>query len=131
MKRLRVARLVILFIALYLPLSAAPSRLPQSPSKQPAGKIMGTLLDINGGRVANAKVRVASADFKWEGESEERGDFTVEVPEGEYWIPVQAVGFRDFEGPYLAPSWKQYEFVVRSPNTLRRHPVLLGIKSRA
>jgi hypothetical protein len=101
MKRLKIARLVILFIALYLPLSAAPSRLLQPSSKQPAGKIMGTLLDINGGRVANAKVRVASAKFKWEGESDERGDFTVEVPEGEYWISVRAVGFRPFEGPYL------------------------------
>jgi hypothetical protein len=101
MKRLNIARLVILFIALYLPLSAAPSRLPQSSSKQPAGKIMGTLLDANAARVPHATVRVASANFKWEGESDEVGDFTVELPEGEYRISVQAAGFLPFESALL------------------------------
>ena len=124
MKRLKIARLVILFIALYLPLSAAPSRLLQSSSKQPAGKIMGTLLDVNGGRVAHAKVRVASAKFKWEGESDEAGDFTVEVPEGEYRIFVQAVGFLPFESALLRVKPNITEMIniyleVRAPS----HPI--------
>jgi hypothetical protein len=85
---------------------------------------MGTLLDINGSRVAHAKVKVESANFKWKGESDERGDFTVEVPEGEYWISVQAVGFRDFEGPYLRVKSNVTEMInihleVKAPT----HPV--------
>jgi uncharacterized membrane protein len=101
MKRLKITRFVTLFIALCLSLSAAVSRAPQSPAKQQTGKIMGTLLDINGSRVANAKVKVESAKFKWEGESDEAGDFTVELPAGEYRIFVQALGFKYFESAFF------------------------------
>jgi uncharacterized membrane protein len=101
MKRLKITRFVTLFIALCLSLSAAASQAPQSPAKQQTGKIMGTLLDINGSRVAHAKVKVESAKFKWEGESDEAGDFTVELPAGEYRILVQAPGFRYFESAFL------------------------------
>ena len=111
MKRLKIASLATLLIALYLPLSAAPSRAPQSHAEQPTGKIMGTLLDVNGSRVANAKVRVESAKFKWEVESDEAGDFTVELPAGEYRIFVQAVGFRDFESAFLRVKPKVTEMI--------------------
>jgi hypothetical protein len=85
---------------------------------------MGTLLDVTGDRVAHAKVRVEGANFKWKGESDERGEFTVELPEGEYWVSVQAVGFRPFEGPYLRVKPNVTEMinihlVVKTPS----HPI--------
>ena len=62
---------------------------------------MGTLLDVNDARVARAKIKVESASFQWQGESDEAGDFTVEVPAGTYRIYVRANGFRKFESAFL------------------------------
>ena len=62
---------------------------------------MGTLLDVNDARVAQAKVKIESTKFKWEGESDEAGAFTAEVPADTYQIYVKANGFRKFESAFL------------------------------
>jgi len=41
---------------------------------------MGTLLDVNDARIVHAKVRIENEKFKWAGESDDAGDFTVVVP---------------------------------------------------
>ena len=111
MKRLKIVSFFAFFIAFYLPLSAASSRSPQSAAKQPAGKVMGTLLDVNEARIAHAKVKVESGKFKWEGESDEAGDFTVKLPAGVYRIYVQAAGFRPFESAFLRVKPKVTEMI--------------------
>lgn len=62
---------------------------------------MGTVLDEYDARVAHAKIRIENAHFKWEGESDDAGDFAANVPVGEYRIYVNASGFRKFESPFL------------------------------
>jgi hypothetical protein len=92
---------VAYLVILGLPLSAPSSELPYSSPGSPAGRIMGTVLDINDARVARAKVKVEAASFQWEGESDDAGDFSVEVPAGVYRIYVRATGFRKFESAFL------------------------------
>lgn len=111
MKQLKAAGLVALLCILCLPLIAAPSRLLQPSANQPASKIMGTLLDVNDARVAHAKIKVESAKFKWEGESDEAGDFTADVPVDTYRIYVEANGFRKFESPFLKAKSRITELV--------------------
>jgi hypothetical protein len=81
--------------------SAASFPLPPSSTNQATGKIMGVLLDVNDARIVHAKIKIESKDFKWEGESDEAGEFTVDVPAGTYLIYADANGFRKFESPFL------------------------------
>jgi hypothetical protein len=101
MNRMKFVRAVAYLVILGLPLSASSSGLPNCSASSPAGRIMGTLLDVNDARVARAKIKVESASFQWQGESDEAGDFTVEVPAGTYRIYVGANGFRKFESAFL------------------------------
>ena len=93
--------LSVIACLIVLGLSLTAASLPIPPQKSQAGKIMGTLLDVNEARVTRAKIRVEGAKFKWQGESDEAGDFTAEVPAGEYLIYVSAHGFRKFESAFL------------------------------
>jgi hypothetical protein len=101
MDRMKFLRAVAYLVILGLPLDASSSGLPNCSPSSPAGRIMGTLLDVNDARVARAKIKVEGASFQWEGESDEAGDFTVEVPAGTYRIYVYANGFRKFESAFL------------------------------
>ena len=58
-------------------------------------------MDVNKARVFRAKVRVRGWEFRWEGETNEAGEFTMAVPAGEYRIYVVAAGFRKFESESL------------------------------
>ena len=70
-------------------------------AKKSAGHIAGVVLDKNNARVVRARIKVAGQGFKWLGETDTNGEFTVEVPFGEYRIYVVAAGFRNFESAYL------------------------------
>ena len=111
MKRLKMMSFFALIIVFCLPSSATSFRSPQSAGKTPTGKIMGTLLDVNDARVTQAMVRVEGGKLKWEGESDEAGDFTVELPVGDYRIYVQAAGFRPFESAFLKVKPKIIEMI--------------------
>jgi len=70
-------------------------------AKRKAGQIVGVVLDKNDARVVRARIKVAGQGFKWLGETDTNGEFTVEVPFGEYRIYVIAPGFRKFESASL------------------------------
>ena len=101
MNRTKFLSAVAYLVILGLPLSGSSSGLTSSAPSLAAGRIMGTLLDVNDARVARAKIKVEGPSFHWEGESDEAGDFTVEVPAAKYRIYVRANGFRKFESAYL------------------------------
>jgi hypothetical protein len=101
MKPMKLINAIALLIIIGLPLSASSSRLSSSSQTSPVGRIMGTLLDVNDSRVDRAKIKVEGAGITWEGEADEAGDFTVDVPAGTYRIYVRANGFRKFESAYL------------------------------
>jgi uncharacterized membrane protein len=101
MTRMKFLGAVAYLVILSLPLSASSSELTSCSPSSAAGRIMGTLLDVNDARVARAKVKVEAASFQWEGQSDEAGDFSVEVPAGTYRIYVRATGFRKFESAFL------------------------------
>ena len=101
MNRMKFLSAVAYLVILGLPLSLSSSGLASSSPSSAAGRIVGTLLDVNDARVNGAKIKVENASFHWEGESDEAGDFTVEVPAGTYRIYVRANGFRKFESGYL------------------------------
>jgi len=99
MKSLNYTGLVGILVIIFLSAFATPS---QTRPKQPKSIIMGTLLDANDARVANAQIKIVNEHFKWEGESDEAGDFTAFVPVGTYRIYANAHGFRRFESPLNA-----------------------------
>jgi len=96
MKLMRVGTVIVCLLVCSLAPFEASVRLDES-SEQEVGKIVGAILDAYDARVAHAQVRIESRKFKWEGESDEAGEFTVEVPAGSYRIYVNANGFRRFE----------------------------------
>lgn len=59
------------------------------------------VLDVNDARVKGAKIKVDGPGFKWQGQTDDAGEFTLESPAGEYRIYVYAPGFRRFESPFL------------------------------
>ena len=79
MNQMKFLRAVAYLVILGLPLSVSSSGLASSSPGSAAGRIVGTLLDVNDARVNGAKIKVENASFHWEGESDEAGDFTVEV----------------------------------------------------
>jgi hypothetical protein len=111
MRQGKIASVITLLIFLVLPPCLASSRALPSSAKPRMGKIMGTLLDANDARVAHAKVRIESSKFRWEGISDDAGDFTAAVPTGTYRIYVEAHGFRKFESAFLSVKPKVIEMV--------------------
>ena len=101
MNRMKFLNAIACLVVLGFCLSVASSPLPGASPQSQAGRIMGTLLDVNDARVARAKIKVEGAGVKWEGESDEAGDFTADVPAGTYRIYVRANGFRTFESAFL------------------------------
>ena len=101
MNHMRFLSAIAGLVVLGLSLSGDSSPLRVASSKSSTGRIMGTLLDSNDARVVRGKIKVEGAGFKWEGESDEAGDFTADVPAGRYRIYVRANGFRSFESPFL------------------------------
>jgi len=101
MNRIKFLSALAGLVVLGLSLSAASSPLRVASPQSSTGRIMGTLLDVNDARVVGAKIKVEGGRFKWEGESDEAGDFTADVPAGRYRIYVRANGFRSFESAFL------------------------------
>jgi hypothetical protein len=110
MKKTRILAAIFCLLVCNLAPGKASIRLDDS-SEQEVGKIVGTLLDAYDARVAHAPVRVESAKFKWEGESDEAGDFSAAVPAGSYRIYVNANGFRRFESAFLKVKANTSEMV--------------------
>jgi len=98
MKSQKCIGLIATFVIICLSVFATQS---QPRVKRPTSIIMGTVLDVNDARVVHAKIKIENAHFKWEGESDDAGDFTANVPIGTYRIYVNANGFRRFESPFL------------------------------
>jgi hypothetical protein len=96
-KFIAIACLVVLGSSLRVASSPVLGPSPESST----GRIMGTLLDVNDARVNGANIKVEGPRFKWEGESDEAGDFTADMPPGTYRIYVRAKGFRSFESVFL------------------------------
>ncbi len=101
MNRVRLVSLMTCFAVLHL-LGVSGTLQSANPSaKRKAGQIVGVVLDKNDARVVRARIKVAGQGFKWLGETDTNGEFTVEVPFGEYRIYVIAPGFRKFESASL------------------------------
>jgi hypothetical protein len=101
MKRMKVVGAIACLLVCCLSLSTASARLDKSSQEPPVGRILGTVTDAFDVRVAHAKVRIEGGKVKWEGESDEAGEFSAEVPAGLYRIFVNANGFRRLESALL------------------------------
>jgi hypothetical protein len=101
MKPIKTLGVIACLLVCGLVPSTASIRLDESNRKLPAGRIVGSVVDAYDARVSHAKVRVESGSNKWEGETDEAGDFSAELPPGSYRIYVKADGFRAFESAFL------------------------------
>ena len=118
-------------VVLGLTLSVASSPLPGGSPQSPAGRIMGTLLDVNDARVPRARIEVEGEGFKWDRESDEAGDFTVDVPAGMYRIYVRANGFRKFESAFLRVKSDVTEMVnIHLEVQPITHPIPVGSEKK-
>ncbi len=101
MNRVRLVSLIT-FIAAFHLLGVSGTLQSANPSaKKKAGQITGVVLDVNDARIVHVRIKVAGQGFKWLGETGANGEFTVEVPFGEYRVYVYAPGFRKFESSSL------------------------------
>ncbi len=88
MKTARIIFVMLLALAYTLPVSARDER---------KSWIIGVVLDVNGARIPNAKVRIEDARASHEMYTSEEGAFEAEVSEGTYRITIEAQGFRTVE----------------------------------
>jgi uncharacterized membrane protein len=101
MNRVRLVGLITCLAAFHLVgLSGTLPSASLSARKKP-GQIVGVIVDRNNARVVRARVKVAGQGFTWLGETNGDGEFTVEVPAGEYRVYILAPGFRRFESASL------------------------------
>lgn len=111
MKRMRLLVLICSLIVFCLTLCSVSTLFAQSSKAQATGQIKGVVMDIQDGRVTNARVRIEGADIKWAGVTDSEGDFTADVPHGTYRIYVEAYGFRKFESAFLKVKSNVIELV--------------------
>lgn len=88
----------VCFVVLLLALGAAAQteRKTSAPERRDVGKIKGVVLDKNDARVVGATVSVGNAKSRRAVETNEEGEFEVELPAGIYRVRVKANGFRGF-----------------------------------
>ena len=88
----------VCFVVLLLALGAAAQteRKTSAPERRDVGKIKGVVLDKNEARVAGATVSIGNAKSRGAVETNEEGEFEVELPVGVYRVRVKANGFREF-----------------------------------
>ena len=101
MKQMKLLTAIACLLVCSLAPGNASSRLEEHGQKLPVGRIVGTVVDAYDARISHAKVKVESGKVKWEGETDEAGDFSAEVPAGSYRIYIKANGFREFESAFL------------------------------
>lgn len=109
--KLIVIGVILLFATLML---SALAHSPASFIKQPTGKIKGLILDLNDARITTANITIESSPkigLKKQLKSGEAGDFEIELPEGIYYLTVEANGFCRFEGWELKVSPQVTEMV--------------------
>ena len=86
----------IIFVAL-LALASTPLLAHTTESarcEEPKSRIVGVVLDPNGARIANARVRIEGARSSHEMYTSDDGAFEAELAAGTYRITVEAQGFR-------------------------------------
>ena len=88
MKTARIIFVILLALAFTLPVPARDER---------KSWIIGVVLDVNGARIPNAKVRIEDARSSHEMFTSDEGAFEFELPAGTYRITVEAEGFRTVE----------------------------------
>ncbi len=97
MKRIKLIGLIAALAVLHLLCSSGTVQSANPSAGKKPGKIVGVVLDANNARVVLAKIKVDGPGFKWLGETDTAGEFTVAAPAGTYRIYVYAPGFRKFE----------------------------------
>ena len=98
MKRIKPGRVVACLAIFQLLCGWGTVQSSSLAARPKPGKIMGVVLDKHDARVVHAQIKVEGkvegSEFKWTGETDDAGDFTVKVPTGTYRIYVSAPGFR-------------------------------------
>ncbi len=94
MKTARIIFAVLLALA-SAPLLARATACARSEDQ--TSQIVGVVLDPNGARIPNARVRIENARSTHEMYTSDEGAFETELPAGTYRITVEAQGFRTVE----------------------------------
>jgi uncharacterized membrane protein len=92
MKALRITFVILL--ALF---STALTPAGQKSLNSRESKIVGTVVDKNGARIAGAVVKIENAQVSRAALSDTEGVFKVELPAGAYQMTVEMEGFKKFE----------------------------------
>lgn len=98
---MKTARAIpILLLLALVPALLAPEAGVGLPSARAAasqsGSLKGVVLDPNDARIAGAVIRMEGASFFRETESDEEGNFEIELPGGTYRLTVEKEGFKRF-----------------------------------
>jgi hypothetical protein len=89
---------------------------PQSVPAQSVqtSRILGTVVDANNARIAGALVIVESTHLRRELETNDEGNFLVELPPDNYKISVEKAGFKKFVlSSFQTKKDSQHEVTVR------------------
>jgi hypothetical protein len=95
MKAIKVLT-VALLLALVTNFSIVTIRANAASSQ--TGKVAGMVLDVNEARIVNAGITVTNGRSTYCTNSDEAGEFSLNVPPGDYRMKISADGFRSYSG---------------------------------
>jgi hypothetical protein len=107
MKAIKRSFTIILILSLGFGLSIVAIRSSAAPEQ--TGKIAGMVLDEHQARIVNAGIAVTNGQSTYRTNTDDTGEFALNVPPGDYRMKVSADGFRAFS---VAP------FSITVDNTL-------------
>lgn len=95
MKALKVFT-VVLLLALGTNVSIVAIRASAASSQ--TGQVAGMVLDVNAARIVNAGITITNGRTTYCTNSDEAGEFSLNVPPGDYRMKISADGFRSYSG---------------------------------
>ena len=107
MKAIKTSLTIVLLVSLGIGFSLLAIRSSAAPEQ--TGKIAGMILDAHQSRIVNAGITVTNGDSTFRTRSDDKGEFSLNLPPGDYRMKVSADGFQAFS---VAP------FSVRVDQTL-------------
>jgi Carboxypeptidase regulatory-like domain len=87
---MRQIKFLMIFIFLNLSLSAFSQEAP----KKTTIEFLGVVMDSESGRIEKVTILVEGEHQKWQLESDEKGEFKLEMPTGKYTITLTALHFK-------------------------------------
>jgi hypothetical protein len=111
MKAIKRAFTIVLLLSLGTSFSTLAIRSSAAPEQ--TGKVAGMILDVNEARIVSAGITVTNGHSSYRINSDDAGEFSLDLPPGDYRMKVSANGFQAFSvAPFSVKVDKKLTFKI-------------------